>query len=71
MGLFVVVDFFGVGYLTGTEENWVITRFKCYGIEMERFGVKFKKNSNSLPYINQTYLVWEFLASKIFLKRVQ
>ena len=37
MVLFLVVDFFEVGYLTGTEEIRVIRRLKCYGIEMERF----------------------------------
>ena len=34
MGLFLVVDFFEVGYLMGTEEKWVIRRLKFYGIEM-------------------------------------
>ena len=66
-----MVDFFGVGYLTGTEEKWVIRRLKCYGIEMERFWVKFKQNSFPLPYISRTYLVWEFLDSELSLKRVQ
>ena len=37
MRFFLVVDFFGVGYLAGTKENCVIKKLKCYGIEMERF----------------------------------
>ena len=37
MGLFLVVDLFGVGYLIGTEEKSVIIRLKCYEIEMEKF----------------------------------
>ena len=37
MGLFLVVEFFGVGYLTGSKEKEIITRLKFYGIDMERF----------------------------------
>ena len=71
MGLFVVVDFFGVGYLTGTEEKGVIRRLKWYVIEMDRFWVKFNQNSYPLPYISRIYLVWEFLAFELSLKIVQ
>ena len=33
--------------------------------------MKFKENSYPLPYISGTYLVWEFLAYEVLLKRVQ
>ena len=65
-----MVDFFGVGYLTGTEEM-SNQRLKCYWIEKERFLSEVQANSYPLPYISRTYLVWEFLTSDLSLRRVQ
>ena len=65
-----MVDFFGVGYLTGIEEM-SNQRLKCYWIEKGEILSEVQENSYPLPYISRTYLVWEFFTSELSLRRVQ